>query len=223
MAEKCKRLGCTGLFIHLNGLQETNEAARIRELDICFNEDARLNETEFTQPAILTMSIAVLELMKEKGLKADYTAGLSLGEYSALVASGVLDFEQAVCLVRKRGRFMTEAVPSGEGGMCAVLNLDAEKIQEMRDYIAGIAAMVESGEIEPARIDDAVTRILTLKEKYGLLEFPKTYLPKEYDYLICDVGDSFDAKGEDVMSHGGISIDECVVPFIKIKAVENNG
>ena len=61
------------------------------------------------------------------------------------------------------------------------------------------------------------------KEKYSLLEFPKTYLPKEYDYLICDVGDSFDAKGEDVMSHGGISIDECVVPFIKIKAVENNG
>lgn len=61
------------------------------------------------------------------------------------------------------------------------------------------------------------------KEKYGLLEFPKTYLPKEYNYLICDVGDSFDAKGEDVMSHGGISIDECVVPFIKIKAVENNG
>lgn len=63
----------------------------------------------------------------------------------------------------------------------------------------------------------------SLKEKYGLLEFPKTYLPKAYDYLICDVGDSFDVKGEDVMSHGGISIDECVVPFIKIKAVENNG
>ena len=61
------------------------------------------------------------------------------------------------------------------------------------------------------------------KEKYDLLEFPKTYLPKEYDYLICDVGDSFDAKDEDVMSHGGISIDECVVPFIKIKAVENHG
>ncbi len=63
----------------------------------------------------------------------------------------------------------------------------------------------------------------TLKAKHGLLEFPKTYLPKEYDYLICDVGESFDAKGECVMSHGGISIDECVVPFIKIKVVENNG
>lgn len=62
-----------------------------------------------------------------------------------------------------------------------------------------------------------------MKDKYGLLEFPKTYLPKEYDYLICDVGDSFDAKGEEVMSHGGISIDECVVPFIMLKAVENNG
>lgn len=62
-----------------------------------------------------------------------------------------------------------------------------------------------------------------LKEKYGLLEFPKTYLPKEYDYLICDVGDSFDVKGEDVMSHGGISIDEGIVPFIKVKAVMNNG
>ena len=62
-----------------------------------------------------------------------------------------------------------------------------------------------------------------IKEKYGLLEFPKTYLPKEFDYLICDVGDSFDAKGEEVRSHGGISVDECVVPFIKIKAVENNG
>ena len=63
----------------------------------------------------------------------------------------------------------------------------------------------------------------SLKSKYDMLEFPKTYLPKEYDYLICNTGKSFDAKDEEVMSHGGISIDECVVPFIKIKAVENNG
>lgn len=115
-----------------------DEALGIKISDICFNEDARLNETEFTQPAILTMSTAVLELMKEKGLAADYAAGLSLGEYSALVASGVLDFKQAVCLVRKRGRFMTEAVPSGEGGMCAVVNLEAEKIQEACDKVKDI-------------------------------------------------------------------------------------
>ena len=63
----------------------------------------------------------------------------------------------------------------------------------------------------------------SVKEKYGLLEYPKYYLPKEYDYLICDNQKSFDVKGEEVMSHGGITIDEVVVPFIKIKAVENNG
>ena len=63
----------------------------------------------------------------------------------------------------------------------------------------------------------------SLIEKYGLIEYPKYYLPKEYDYLICDVGDSFDAKGDDVMTHGGITLDEVVVPFIKIKAVQKNG
>lgn len=62
-----------------------------------------------------------------------------------------------------------------------------------------------------------------LIEKYRLLEYPKYYLPKEYDYLICDVGDSFDAKGDYVMTHGGITLDEVVIPFIKIKAVQKNG
>lgn len=62
-----------------------------------------------------------------------------------------------------------------------------------------------------------------LIEKHGLVEYPKYYLPKEYDYLICDVGDSFDAKGDDVITHGGITLDEVVVPFIKIKAVQQNG
>lgn len=63
----------------------------------------------------------------------------------------------------------------------------------------------------------------TLLEKYGLIEYPKYYLTKDYDYLICDVGDSFDAKGEEVMTHGGITLDEVVVPFIKIKVVQKNG
>ena len=62
-----------------------------------------------------------------------------------------------------------------------------------------------------------------LIEKHGLVEYPKYYLPKEYDYLICDVGESFDAKGDDVMTHGGITLDEVVVPFIIIKAVQKNG
>lgn len=62
-----------------------------------------------------------------------------------------------------------------------------------------------------------------LIKKYGLIEYPKYYLPKEYDYLICDVGDSFDSKGDGVMTHGGITLDEVVVPFIKIKAVQKHG
>jgi hypothetical protein len=63
----------------------------------------------------------------------------------------------------------------------------------------------------------------TLQERYGLIEYPKYYLAKEYDYLICNIGDSFDAKCEAVMTHGGITLDEVVVPFIKIKAVNKNG
>ena len=62
-----------------------------------------------------------------------------------------------------------------------------------------------------------------LIEKYGLLEYPKYYLPKEYDYLICNVGESLDIKGEEVMTHGGISLDEVVVPFISIRAEDYNG
>jgi [acyl-carrier-protein] S-malonyltransferase len=117
---------------------KADEALGIKISDICFNEDERLNQTEYTQPAILTMSTAVAKLMGEKGLKADYVAGLSLGEYSAHVASGTFDFEDCVRLVRKRGRFMTEAVPSGEGAMFAVLNLDANLIQEACDEVKEI-------------------------------------------------------------------------------------
>ncbi len=114
---------------------EADEALGIKISEICFGNDDRLNETEYTQPAILTMSIAVERLVKEQGIKADFAAGLSLGEYSALVSAGVLDFSEAVRLVRKRGRFMTEAVPLGVGAMSAVINLDGEKIQEVLDGV----------------------------------------------------------------------------------------
>ncbi len=117
---------------------KADKALGLKITDICFKEDERLNETEYTQPALLTMSTAVCRLMEEKGLKADCVAGLSLGEYSAHVASGTFDFEEAVQLVRKRGRFMTEAVPAGKGAMCAVLSLSEEKIQEACDEVKDI-------------------------------------------------------------------------------------
>lgn len=109
---------------------EADEALGFSIKDICFEEDERLDKTEYTQPAILTMSTAALRVLEEKGVKADYVAGLSLGEYSAHVASGTFDFKEAVNLVRKRGRYMTEAVPEGEGAMYAILGLDRETVLE---------------------------------------------------------------------------------------------
>ena len=98
---------------------------------LCFEgPQEELNKTENTQPAILTVSIAALRALESKGIHADVTAGLSLGEYSALVCSGVFKFEDAVKLVKKRGRFMQEAVPAGIGTMAAILGLETEKVIE---------------------------------------------------------------------------------------------
>jgi [acyl-carrier-protein] S-malonyltransferase len=92
----------------------------------------QLNQTEYTQPALLTASIALFRLAQARGLSSpDVVAGHSLGEYSALVAAGVLKFADAVMLVQKRGQFMQTAVPLGEGGMAAVLGLDDEQVREV--------------------------------------------------------------------------------------------
>lgn len=91
----------------------------------------RLDLTEYTQPAILTASIALWRTLEEQGAQADMLAGLSLGEYSALVASGCLAFEAALPLVRKRGLFMQEAVPEGVGGMVAVVGLARKALAEI--------------------------------------------------------------------------------------------
>ncbi len=90
--------------------------------------DTELMKTEFTQPAILTASVAVWQVLKEHGLTPDIAAGHSLGEYSALVAAGAISFADAVHTVHLRGRFMQEAVPLGEGGMAAVIGSTPETI-----------------------------------------------------------------------------------------------
>lgn len=89
-----------------------------------------LNITENTQPAILTTSIAILKALEKNSIEPDVVAGLSLGEYSALVSAGAIDFLDAVSLVKKRGKFMQEAVPLGVGAMVAVIGLSREKVQE---------------------------------------------------------------------------------------------
>ncbi|MBU5362249.1 ACP S-malonyltransferase [Enterococcus raffinosus] len=98
--------------------------------DLCFTENDQLYETKYTQPAILTVSTAFLRVLTAKGFQADALAGLSLGEYTALVASGALTFNDAVKLVHRRGTFMSEAAPTGSGKMVAVMNTAAEVIED---------------------------------------------------------------------------------------------
>lgn len=109
-----------------------NEVLNFDIKDLIFNGDKEeLDITENTQPAILLTSIAAKEALEERGVKADIVSGLSLGEYSALVASKAIGFEEALALVKKRGMFMQEAVPLGVGSMAAIIGLSKEKIKEI--------------------------------------------------------------------------------------------
>ncbi len=111
------------------------EAAAVLGYDVaalCFDGPAaRLNLTEYTQPALLTASVAALRVLEPVGLRPVAVAGHSLGEYSALVAAGGVTFQAAVSLVQKRGRYMAEAVPAGSGQVVAVLGLSRDVIREV--------------------------------------------------------------------------------------------
>ncbi len=124
--------------------QEADEALGFPLSRLCFEgPDDQLKLTENTQPALLTVSIAAQAVLAAKGIVPAYVAGHSLGEYSALVAAGSLRFADAVRLVRKRGRYMQEAVPKGVGAMAALLRLPAEKLD-------AILAEAAQGEIVTA-------------------------------------------------------------------------
>lgn len=122
-----------------------------KELDfdikkICFEENEDINKTEFTQAAILTASTSILKAIETKNIKPDYTAGLSLGEFTALVANDTLSFADAVKVVRKRGLYMENEVPAGKGTMAAIIGVDSEKIEEICH-----AVTMETGKpVEPA-------------------------------------------------------------------------
>ncbi|WP_155962468.1 ACP S-malonyltransferase [Streptococcus ruminantium] len=111
--------------------------------DLIDYQEEKLNQTRYTQPAILTTSIAIYRILAEHGIEPDMVAGLSLGEYSALVAAGVLSFEDAVDLVAKRGEYMETAAPAGTGKMVAVLNADVHLIEQ-------VCSTVTSGIVSPA-------------------------------------------------------------------------
>lgn len=117
------------------------KASKNLELDmkaLCFEENDKLDITEYTQAAMVTTCLAMTRVLEENGIKADATAGLSLGEYCAIAVAGGMDDADAIRLVRKRGILMQNTVPAGDGAMCAVLALDAGKIEQVVGRIDGV-------------------------------------------------------------------------------------
>jgi len=111
------------------------------EIDIrtlCFDENDKLDQTAYTQAALVTTCLAMARTLEEKGVRADITAGLSLGEYCAIAVAGGMSDLDAVWAVRKRGVLMEEAVPMGVGAMAAVLGLSAEQIEKVTEEIKGV-------------------------------------------------------------------------------------
>lgn len=117
--------------------EEADEALGYKVSTVCFEgPEEQLKLTEITQPAILTASVAAWRVLREKGLKADFVAGHSLGEYSAHVAAGTLTFADAVRTVRNRGKYMQDAVPVGVGAMAAILGMPADQVSKIANDAA---------------------------------------------------------------------------------------
>jgi len=129
--------------------EEADEALGYKLSELCFaGPEEKLKLTEITQPAILTASVAAWRVLQEKGLRPEYVAGHSLGEYSAHVAAGTLTFADAVRTVRNRGRYMQEAVPVGVGAMAAILGMTLDQVGEIAAEAAGeIANDAAQGEV----------------------------------------------------------------------------
>lgn len=169
---------------------------------MCFEgPEEELMLTYNTQPAVLTMSIAAYKILSKKGIKPDVTAGLSLGEYSALVCSGALEFKDVVSFVKNRGRYMQDAVPYGIGGMAAIIGLTEDQVMEVCDKSKDVGIIeaanfncpgqiVISGEI--AAIDkgcEVATQMGALKAiKLSVSgPFHSSMMKKAYDKLVIDI------------------------------------
>lgn len=119
-----------------------DRAAELLGIDmkaLCFEENEQLHQTEYTQAALVTVCMAMEQVLRERGLKADVTAGLSLGEYCAIASAGSMSIDDAICTVRKRGILMQNAVPGGKGSMAAVLGLTGEQVESVIREMEGVS------------------------------------------------------------------------------------
>lgn len=146
--------------------EKAGKAAGLDVVSLCFEENEQIHITEYTQIAMVTVEVAILKALEEKGIKADVAAGLSLGEYGALVASGGLVMEDAFALVRKRGIYMQEAVPEG-GAMTAVLGLDTDTIEKICEDTEGTVSIANYNCPGQTVITGEAAAVLAAAEKCG--------------------------------------------------------
>ncbi len=194
-------------------------AGKATGLDIaglCFEENDKLNITEYTQIAMLTVEAAIYAVMEEQGLKCDFTAGLSLGEYGALIAAGVLSCEDAFKVVRQRGIFMQEAVPTG-GAMAAVLGMDAEAIEKVCESVSADGGYVSianyncPGQIVITGEEAAVTKASeALKEAGAKRVVPLNVSGPFHSKMLIPAGEKL-----------GKIIDETTINEVKVPYVSN--
>ncbi len=194
-----------------------DKASNILGIDICklcFEENDKLDITEFTQIAVLTASISILRAVEEKNIRPDITAGLSLGEYSALVANNTLSFEDAIKVVRKRGIYMSKEVAPGVGTMAAILSLDNSKIEKICNNIDGI--------VEPANYN-CPGQIVVSGEKNAVLkaneEFIKAGAKRAIELNVSGPFHSSMLKGAGEKLRG--ALDECEINDFSIPYVSN--
>lgn len=157
--EKCKAV-----------FEQASKAVGLDIEALCFEENENINITEYTQIAMLTTEVAMMQAVLDLGITPDVTGGLSLGEYSALVASGVLSFEDCARVVRKRGIYMQDEVPVGKGGMAAIIALDADKIAEVCEQVDGIVSIANyncPGQIAISGEKEAVDKACELLKEAG--------------------------------------------------------
>lgn len=149
-----------------------DQASELLNLDmkaLCFEENDRLDQTEYTQAALVTVCLAMEQVLEERGLKPDVTAGLSLGEYCAIAAAGGMKIEDAVTTVRKRGILMQNAVPGGKGSMAAVLGMTGDAIEAVLENIDGasIANYNCPGQIVITGLKESVERAAEALKQAG--------------------------------------------------------
>ena len=160
--------------------------------ELCFEKNDRLDITEYTQAAMVTTSVAMMKVMEERGIHADVAAGLSLGEYCALVAVGVMTADDAIRTVRERGILMQEAVPARVGGMSAVLGMTADEINAVVDEIPNVQVANYNcpGQIVISGLKEAVeTAAVKLKEAGARRVIPLNVSGPFHSYLLEAAGE----------------------------------